>query len=399
MSRDGKSKRSRSRYHGFTKRALRAAPSIILVVVLTLLFSRFSVFHRLERPVADWQMKAFGSPRTSNVVVVDITDEDYETIFNGRSPLDYRKLAELVNDIAESGAVVIGVDIDTSDPQFRELTPPGADKAVWAREAGPVQRGDSKVEYRPLDVLGGQSIEANQDSGVPVLMVDSHDKVARTYTRMLETQAGFLPTFSWAVVERYRQLRPTATTAQLPACAPLGDGRPPKACMEPHVIQYAARRQGSHSFQVKASEVLRQCNPRCVASPPPLADKIVLLGGSYSDAERSKDTPIGTMSGVEVLANVIETELEGGGPRELGALGRFAIEAFEGFALVVLFHAFTLRTAMLSSIAFIPGVAWICSLVSGHSFVFFLPILLAVLCFEWFMHYRQRLLVRLAARH
>ena len=110
-----------ARYSAIGKRVLRALPSIAFVLLLTLLFSRFSVFHRLEKPIADLEMLIAGymhASAESPVVVVDITDEDYQTLFGGKSPLDYQKLERLISDIASFHPDLIAVDIDTSDRQF-----------------------------------------------------------------------------------------------------------------------------------------------------------------------------------------------------------------------------------------------------------------------------------------
>jgi CHASE2 domain-containing sensor protein len=388
-----------ARYSAIGKRVLHALPSIAFVVLLTLLFSRFSVFHQLEKPMADFEMSIAGymNPRgESPIVVVDITDEDYQTLFGGKSPLNYQKLEQLINDIASFHPDLIAVDIDTSDRQFYEFTiddrwPP----IVWAREPGALGREANKLDYQPLDVLGAKDPELNRNSGVPMLMVDSNDKVARTYTRMLRTDAGLLPTFSWAVVDLYREHNGFAKADTLPRCSPQPpDTAVPDACTEALVINYISKRQCEHCFHFTASQIGSRCNRDCAAVQP-WGGKIALLGGSYSDTERSKDTPIGPMSGVEVLANVIETELEGGGQPELGLGLSMAMEAFEGLVLVLLFYIFALRRALLFSVVAIPFFAWLGHLLSGRPLVFFLPILVAVLFFEWFLHYRQKLLGRL----
>jgi CHASE2 domain len=391
-----------ARYSAIGKRVLRALPSIAFVLLLTLLFSRFSVFHRLEKPIADFEMSIAGymhPPGESPVVVVDITDEDYQTLFGGKSPLNYQKLEQLISDIASFHPDLIAVDIDTSDRQFYEFTiddrwPP----IVWAREPGALGRDANKLEYQPLDVLGARDPELNRSSGVPMLMVDSNDKVARTYTRMLRTDAGLLPTFSWAVVDLYRERKGFAKADRLPRCgARPPDTAMPEACTEPLVINYISKRQCEHCFHFKASQIGSTCHRDCAAVQS-WGGKIALLGGSYSDAERSKDTPIGPMSGVEVLANVIETELEGGGQHEMGLGLSMAMEAFEGLVLVLLFYIFALRRVLLFSVVAIPFFAWLGHFLSGRPLVFFLPILGAVLFFEWFLHYRQQLLGRLVPR-
>src|SRR5262249_37760019 len=47
----------------------------------------------------------------------------------------------------------------------------------------------------------------------------------------------------------------------------------------------------------------------------PLQGKIVLLGGTFHHARDQYVTPLGPMTGVELMAQAIETELSGGGIR------------------------------------------------------------------------------------
>ena len=103
------------------------------------------------------------------------------------SPLRAGKLHDLINAIALSRPAVIGVDIDTSHPQFRDFKIEGDwPPIIWERDIstnGQIVEG----EEEPLDVLGGQNSNTNQNSGIPILLVDPEDKATRLYTRCLRT--------------------------------------------------------------------------------------------------------------------------------------------------------------------------------------------------------------------
>ncbi len=57
----------------------------------------------------------------AHVRLITIDEQDYQTSFGGRSPLDPGALAALVDDIARGRPNVIVVDLDTSHPMFRSL--------------------------------------------------------------------------------------------------------------------------------------------------------------------------------------------------------------------------------------------------------------------------------------
>ena len=69
-----------------------------------------------------------------DVVVVSITDNDYQTMFGGISPVNPGKLMEVIDVILAGGPKALGVDFDTSawsGPPAKYVGKP----IVWAREA------------------------------------------------------------------------------------------------------------------------------------------------------------------------------------------------------------------------------------------------------------------------
>ena len=92
------------------------------------------------------------------------------------------------------------------------------------------------------------------------------------------------------------------------------------------------------------------------------------------------------------MANVIETELAGGGYKSPGRGVLFLLGLFEAFGLILLFHIFRLRQALFWSIVLVPVMAVLCSkLAYGnvHHFLQFALILLGLLVFELYEHFRR----------
>lgn len=198
---------------GFWKRLLKAAPAILFLILLTLAFSRLGVLHKLETLVPDALARFNGETPGGEVVIVNITDDDYQEIFQGTSPLNPSRLQELINNIAKGEPRVIGVDVDTSARTFKdaplELEVPERTEVVWEREVFVPE--DEKERLEPLDVWGRRDLALNESSGIPALLDDPEDKVTRRYSRLIETAAGPMPSFAWAVVSRY----PTKKTKDL----------------------------------------------------------------------------------------------------------------------------------------------------------------------------------------
>lgn len=352
---------------------------LVLTVVLTVIMVRTDTLREFESLGQDIQTRLAPPPAGDQVALVIIDDGDYRTLFNGTSPLDPRQLQTLLAAIAKAGPKVIGVDIDTSDRQFygfqiAEWWPP----TVWARavyqfEAG---AGQNPVPERPvpLDVLGGGAPRLNAErAGVPALI--DVGNVTRFYQRLIETGDGPLPSFPWAVA-----------TAADPTLA-----RRREVDAEALMIRFAGDAEGSHRTELSALQVLRFAGEEWWQRDSPLKGKVVLLGGSYTGAERQdqSDTPLGGMYGVRILASVVETELGGGGIKRPGELALLPLWALQGLALVLVFSLYPLRKEPVRNLAaallLLPLTAVVCSLIASRSLAYwsyFIPMGAGVLAYQ-----------------
>jgi CHASE2 domain-containing sensor protein len=376
-------------------RPLRLITSIMFILVMVSVLSRLGVLHKLETLIHDTKMRSNDPPAESDVAVVRITDEDYQKIFGGKSPLNPVELQSLINAIAKGKPKVIGVDIVTTDKQFQDIQiadwwPP----IIWYREAVEIPRqewpanatGNEQGPVEPLSVLGGKGPEFDANSGLPLLIEDAEDKVTRRYRRMIETTEGLFPSFPWAVVRKF----PTDKTREL------------KESTDDLFIRYSMDRDGTHRFTQTASGARKLAEG---GLPPdnPFKDKIVLLGGSYLGQDKH-DTPLGRMSGVDILAQVIETELQGGGDKALNRSTTRTLAIFEAVIVVVLFQLFQhfrFFKALGLNLLALSITALVCSYFAFGSLwrvTYFLPLLLLVLIYEFGVEYYSHLIKHLFVR-
>jgi len=380
---------SHSRKRTFLSSLRRALPAIVLAITGTYILSRLGTLHGLERLALDAEMAASPRPSTS-ICLVEITDMDYDDIFGGRSPLQPEKLHDLISAIALSRPAVIGVDIDTSHPQFRNLTiEPDWPPVIWERDMSTNGRIGEKDE--PLDILGGQDPRINRSSGVPVLLDDPEDKETRLYTRCVKTKAGSEPTFVYALATAYRSATSKITIDSRKIC---DSGI--EAPMQPLLIRYALR-QGGTLYEKDAAQVLglsdKKENGGQGQTVPDFLNKIVLIGGTYRDLDRHY-SPIGVLPGVAVLANAIDTELEGGAVKASPRWVLFGLEFLASALLVLLFHQYAMSPGMALAwgVPLTVVLSLIFSFFSFHTFsrfVNFAPTLLAVLIFEVYEYVRH----------
>jgi CHASE2 domain-containing sensor protein len=368
------------------KRLRKALPTILLAIVGTYILSRLGTLHGLERLVVDAEMAA--SPQQSaDIRVVNITNEDYNNQFGGK-PVSVHplKLHDLIDAIAVSSPAVIAVDIDTSDPDFKRFHPdPKWPKVIWERDLASNDLA-REAEIEPLDVLGGQNPKFNLNSGIPQLYDDPEDKTTRLYQRCIETKAGPIPSFVYAVVAAYRGGNSECENE-------------PDA-MQPFFIRYSLRPETS-LYQRSAAQVLGLSGRKAAGGQEtPIAEfkgKIVLLGGTYRDFDRHP-TPIGTLPGIVVLANAIESELTDKPVKALSRTWLFALELLSSSLLVVLFTLFPLTPVRLFAFGLLVSavISLGLSYLSFHTlsrFANFAPTLLAVLVFEIYEHVRHESIV------
>lgn len=371
----------------FLKRLLRSLPTIAILLTLTWVFGHAGVLHKIETVVSDTQIRLHKPFSDSPVVLVDIDDEDYAQLFGGNSPLNPERLGEIIANIAKGQPRVIGVDIDTSSPQFAaqfHLQRLGT-HVVWEREMRELpEQGTDSAELHPLDVLGGQKNldPATNSTGLALLIDESEDKVTRRYRRSLLTARGPMPSFPSAVAAAYRGYHADEISKLL-------DSR------EDRLIRFFGSPSSSERLHFSARKVGELAEHWPGASP--IKDKIVLLGGSYAGQDMH-ETPVGRLSGLEVMANVVDTELTGGGEKPPSKAVVFLLELFEVFVLISLFHNLSFRFALFSSVLLIPLAAILCSLLAyrsaGHFFQF-LFVLLGMLVFELYEHFRRSAVPRL----
>jgi CHASE2 domain-containing sensor protein len=344
----------------FRHRLARALPLVLFAMVLSFLLDREGAFRQFESFGLDLAANLRRARRPSAVAVVSIADSDYQALFGGRSPLDPEALVRLIDAVAQGQPKVIGVDLDTAAPGFKELvTRKGWPPVVWGRSAVFSKR---RNQFRVDEVLGGTPLPPDS-SGLMTLKLDE-DRAVRRYQRMYETDRGFLPSLPWAVVEAsWRGQAPSHRESTTELLIDFGD---------------PGEKERLH---LAASRVLEVAGAPGWKRSSPVRGKIVLIGGDYGGRDEH-DTPLGWMSGVEVIAQIVDTELLGGGQGVASDWVIFALQSVGGVVLLLLFHLFRAGKALLVSVGAVLALTPAFSLVAFGSvsrWAYFVPFLIAVL--------------------
>jgi hypothetical protein len=203
----------------------------------------------------------------------------------------------------------------------------------------------------------------------------------RRYERALPTDSGSMPSLACALAHAFG-----------PRCGP---------------VDAQARTIGFRRglLVLTAADALRLAARPAFAASGPLRGRIVLVGGTYRAARDQYHTPLGMMPGLHILAQVVETELDGGGRRPASlvylALLQLLLMLLAGF----LYHGLEPGRAFAASLALLPVLAFVGSwLLTGTivgGIAYFVPLLVLVIIsilYEKTVAYRELLIEHFVAR-
>lgn len=405
----------------FSKYLATALPVIIGVSLLTLALDYYGWLERFETGALDRFIILQERVPASHVAIVEIDNDDYEQLFDEKSPLDPCTLYDLIDAIALNQPKLIAVDIDTSAKVFKELktqncqdlknksggdtrAPAKVSKElksnsewppiVWARGAsegvGAKQESGDHSENEEIfvleKVLGEESAPPNSLTGIALLPLDSDNQI-RHFRREYPIASGqttsqppaHADSFHWAVVRKYCEL-----SQNNKRCEKLFGPQAEKSDEHDLVLNLAI---DPYAFEtsIRASKVLAEATPENLDTGTPaflsLKDKIVILGGKYDAARDDYDTPVGMKHGVELAAIAIESELSGFGIHRVNHFVLIILELLAGVLLVALNYKFPRGWRRLIALAAIPIFALLGSYIAFSSLALwanFIPMLMGV---------------------
>jgi CHASE2 domain-containing sensor protein len=398
----------------FGRHYLNAVGWIVFLIVVVHFMEASGVLKGFETAGLDTFLRLHSRKMSERVVVVEITDQDYESpdLFQGKSPLKSELLAELVSNIQKYDPAVIAMDFDTRSKDWCQLSPallaemlpeksnaqttPPHPPVIWAEVPANIEE-----PLRLTPVLGGK-LHDHSYIGIPRFPVDS-DGLVRRYEEEFSV-AGSLgdcsaqPAASTDIPEGEQHLSATTTRDILSSFA---KAILDHACDYPGVNCFSLRQERhepvifnfygdryrfpiiqSHEFIGPAAQSLSKNNDLQSRRAALFRDKIVLIGGNFSAARDIYMTPLGSMAGVELIALAIESDFSGGireTQKWLEKLADFVV----GSLIVFLYFYYRRRprVAFLTSLFGIPLLAFAFSWLLFQSVAYwfnFMPIVIGM---------------------
>jgi CHASE2 domain-containing sensor protein len=357
----------------FAKHYARALIWILLLTAFVSKLEQTGTLKGFDLAALDSFMHVPPAETSDNVIIVEITDQDYQEIFENRSPLCRDRLLRLVANVRSYNPGVIGVDVDTSDPldisdsrqscgddakaALAQLMEGRHSPVIWAEvphEAGaqlyltPVLslRGKDGIVVGKLgDLTAG---DPSRFVGIPRFPVDPDGLVRRYESEFavkgtLESVASEstpsppLPSLARALVDNSN----VCTSPQVPAgkdsnvrvICPIIE-----ASTRPVVFNFYGDR---YRFPIiDAHEFMGNEHPELASMRSHLlGGKIVLIGGTYKASRDVYPTPVGPLAGVELNALAVQSDLSGGGIRQIDRGLELAADFIFGSLVVLIFFA------------------------------------------------------------
>jgi CHASE2 domain-containing sensor protein len=360
---------------------LQGAIVVAAAAILTLVFHDSWLMKRMQLANLDSWLLSREPKSSDSIALIQITEDDYHTLFGAESPLQPEIVQKIVTAIASSGAEVIGVDIDTSEwnPHQAEAWLSASNlkvPIVWAREATGPENDKTLAK-----VLGQWQV--SECWAVPTGFED--EGVVREVSAAIRLSEGETEPTLAAVLASIEQSRDSHLD---PGCN-----------VDPRIWRMTQQETdriqinfGQHRFQSLSSNSLLKLSQidswRNGANA--LKGRLVLVGGSFRAARDKYNTPIGHMDGIEILAHSIDTLLPGGSLPRISNLGSFWIEFAVGVFFLLPAYYLPRIWALAILVCTLPVMSFLASFVVFQMFgyfVSFVPVLAGVFIHEMIEHY------------
>jgi CHASE2 domain-containing sensor protein len=378
-------------------------------------------------------LQSAGKKKAENVALVFITEREYKAGFQGISPLSRKRLAEIVDVLTKLNARVIALDIDISDmtpddqyllSAFDRASSSGVSVVIIGslknEKINPVasERASSEtLPYRDENLKftkEGFILFDHFDPGDPwrdigintgvVFRLDQDGvfRKAEAFYVIDENKHGSdnspfpLPSLPIAMAAAYLGIDEASMTLAL--SNPVGGVISLNTAKDRYkTIQLRIDKDGritpnfignyqNFDHTVNLSGLLDDYGPGKTPGMTVFKGKIVLIGGVYDEKDFHM-TPVGRMSGMEIMANITQSIISENLITHMNFYKAFIVEILLGAVVSFIFVLTTrFRATLICFMMVLPAVT-VASVISFSSFYYwfdFIPTIAGVVLHGWF---------------
>jgi CHASE2 domain-containing sensor protein len=178
-------------------------------------------------------------------------------------------------------------------------------------------------------------VQGTHSNGIALLQLDDDGAVRR-----------YWPTFTAGTRRADGGCDCGATLDSLPRAAIKAAGltHGPTADAKPLLLDWRGDRFAIP--RIPATQVLDGYDEDWWGSAQPIRGRVVVIGGTFREARDTRWTPAGEMTGMEIIAHIIEAEASGGGLANMSLWMAIVLEIVAGLALMWLNWWFPAETRL-----------------------------------------------------
>ena len=404
----------------------------ILISILVTAASLLGYLKPHENFVSDLLQSAVRK-KAENVALVFITEHEYKEGFQGISPLSRKRLADIVDVLTKLRARVIALDIDLSDSTtddqyllsaFDRASASGVSVVVIgslknddSKTAASERAGSGTLPYRDENLMftnEGHILFDHFDPGDTWRNIGRHSGVVF----QLDRDGVFRKAEALYIIDKNKRgtgnspfLIPSLPVAMAAAYLGVNEEYLTLALSNPvgglitlnpandryHRVQLRIGADGritpnfignyrSFEHTVNVAGLLDDYGPGKPTGMTVFRDKIVLIGGVYDDKDFYM-TPLGRMSGMEIIANITQSIISETLISHMNFYKAFIVEILLGTIVSLIFVLTTrFKATIICFITVIPAVA-VASVISFASLYYwydFIPTIAGVVIHGWY---------------
>jgi CHASE2 domain-containing sensor protein len=371
---------------------------IILGISISILISILSFLGLLsgwENQAFDFMMWWQKEKRSSEIFLIEIDSQDYRDLFHAVSPLSRRTLARLIDrlSMAEPRAICLDIslrDQTDEDPYLVETLGRLKERNIPVVLASSIQKvvADGRIAsvfsrdfpYAcPDNVLfGATDFPISEDETIREMRLLRKTDDGRLYPSISLSMAAASAKMSWPALQKELDKAAGSTGLRPDIPGNLRDLIRTGLRLQRQKIYFIGDKT---SFNVLRISDIDRMPVESFRAGSVLSQKILLIGGTFTESKDFYRTPKGIMSGAEIIANSAETVLASKPIRPINYLMSLLFEFVIVLVLSFMFLRFPLGKATLISALSVVPLTIIGSQVAFASmsrWLDFLPVALAV---------------------